>query len=115
MQPTTSVGECRSTGTSRMCSHSCSDAEYNSAFGASRTSSVSTLPSGSKVQPSSALKSFLPSDSRFLQRIVRGSKALVCFVSLSPNRNRPSASTADGESPILLKPGGGASGDQVSV
>src|ERR1700730_11437366 len=98
-----------------MCPHSSSEAEYTSAFGASSTSSVSTLPFGSKVQPSSALKSFLPSDSRFLQRIVRGSKALTCFVSLSPSRNRPSGSTADGESPILLKPGGGAIGDQVSV
>src|ERR1700726_3429907 len=73
-----------------MCPHSSSEAEYTSAFGASSTSSVSTLPFGSKVQPSSALKSFLPSDSKFLQRIVRGSKALTCFVSLSPSRNRPS-------------------------
>src|SRR5690242_18690207 len=100
MHPTTSVGERRSTGTSLMRCHCCCEGEYNSAFGAPSTSRVSTVPLGSNVQPSSALKSLLPVERRLVQLMERGSKRLSCFVSLSPNRNRPSGNTAEGESPI---------------
>src|SRR5580704_1108083 len=65
------------------------------------------VPSGIRVQPSSALKSLLPADPIAVHVSVVGSNAATCLVVFRPSRNKPLGSTAAGESPMSYHPAGG--------
>ena len=75
-------------------------------------SQVKIVPSGRRVQPSSALKSILPAgpempDPSAVQVSVAGSNTATRISSLFPTTNLPFATTTDGESPIKSQPVGG--------
>ena len=72
-----------------------------SLFGAFPTSTVNKVPSGKSVQPSSALELLpLPVGLISVHSTVAGFSSARRVSSLFPIRNRPSASTAAGASPI---------------
>src|ERR1700740_2227710 len=80
--------------------------------GAECTSQVRIVPSGRRVQPSSALKSILPAgperpEPSAVQVSVAGSNSATRISSLLPTTNLPFATTAEGESPIKFQPSGG--------
>src|SRR3977135_1062416 len=113
MQPWTSVGECRSTLVLPAVTHLEFMGRYRSAWGADFTSKVRMVPLDIRVQPSSALKSFLPVEARAVHVMVAGSSAAISLVSLLPRTNRPIGNTTEEESPIVVHPVGGATMVQV--
>src|SRR5882757_9402280 len=115
MQPWISVGECRSTSVLPAEIHFNFVGKYRSAWGAAFTSNVRMVPLGMRVQPSSALKSFLPVEGRAVHVMVAGSRAAISLVNLLPRTNRPFGNTTEGESPIVVHPVGGATLVQVLV
>src|ERR1700688_918764 len=88
--------------------HLFSEGMYRSECGALDTSKVKTDPSGISVQPSSALRSFLPVALRSVQARVAGSNSAKRVSNLLPNKKWPFGKTADGESPIKPQPLGGS-------
>ena len=101
------VGVCRSTGVGPALTQVEVDGMYRSALGAFFTSSVNTLPSGSRTQPSSALKtSILPVEVTALQVSVAGSKIAIFWSSLLPMSNLPFGNRVDGASPTYWMFGG---------
>src|SRR5581483_1139644 len=89
--------------------HSLKVGRYRSELGAFFTSKVKTVPSGIKVQPSSAFQSLLPGATPCFHVMVFGSSIAMFISSLSPIMNWPFGNTVDGESPINCQPGGGCS------
>src|SRR5271165_2410442 len=112
MQPN-GEGECKSTIVLPAVSHIFREGKYRSELGAFFTSKVKTEPSGSRVQPSSALKSLLPLELTVDHFSVAGSSKRICLVSLFPIRNLPLGRTTEGESPMKFQPLGGATEVQV--
>src|SRR5580698_487025 len=86
-----------------------------SELGASFTSAVRMVPSGIRVQPSSALKSALPGGLPWIHTMVLGLSTAMFFTSLLPIRKSPLGSIEEGESPMYDQPGGGWRGVQTLV
>src|ERR1700680_1872437 len=106
MQPK-GEGECRSTIVLPAVVHFLVANANRSEFGAFFTSMVRTEPSGNRVQPSSASKSFLPVPGSTVQARVLGFNSAMLLVSLFPTMKTPLGSTTDGESPIYVQLAGG--------
>src|SRR5258708_21512166 len=106
MQPN-GEGECRSTIVLPAVVHVLVVNENRSEFGAVLTSIVKTAPSGNRVQPSSASKSFLPVPGSTVQARVLGFNSARLLVSLFPTMNTPFGNTTDGESPTYVQLAGG--------
>src|SRR5579872_2446408 len=113
MHPWMVVGECKSTIVLPALSHFCCEESYLSECGALDTSKVRTVPSGMSVQPSSALRSFLPVELSSVHVRVAGSSSAIRRSNLLPNRKWPFGRTVDGESPIKPHPLGGCCMVQV--
>src|SRR5579863_253064 len=88
---------------------------YISELGESRTSAVSTVPSGSSVQPSSALKSALLASLTLVHCSDFGSSTASRLVSFCPSSIRPSGNIVEGESPTHCHPAGCPSAVQALV
>ena len=99
MQPWTSVGECRSTIVLPAVTHLEFVGRYRSAWGADFTSKVRMVPLGIRVQPSSALKSFLPVEARAVHVMVAGSSAR----QLASNRLEHRTLVAERRQHVLLR------------
>src|SRR5690349_12843024 len=102
MQPN-GEGECRSTIVLPAVDQLFVAKLKRSEFGALFTSMVRTVPSGRRVQPSSALKSALPVPGSTVHVKALGFNAAICLVSLLPTTKVPLGSTTEGESPMYVQ------------
>src|SRR5579875_1247867 len=89
------------------------EGKYLSELGTFATSTVSTVPSGNKVQPSSLLLSAFPFGLSTVHWSVFGSSAAVSELKALAIIHRLSGSTTLEASAMLLQPSGGASIDQL--
>src|SRR6202044_1493208 len=76
---------------------------------------VSTLPLGSKFQPSSSFSSNLPLPVAAQVTGLRLVRMACCMVQQFASMNFPSGNTTLEASPIVVQPGGGASEDHLLV